>query len=108
MNRLLRPRIWPSFRASSGCWPLRRTAQVCLGTNPAYRGTVARWHAHLPGLATSIHDTSGLVEYLRIDQRIGESFVHKKGDVTNHLPPAAQVEVIRSRWEVLTEVSADP
>ncbi|MGB6279999.1 MAG: hypothetical protein WBG91_07275, partial [Syntrophobacteria bacterium] len=30
-----------------GCRPLRRTVQVRLGTNPAVRGTVARWHAHL-------------------------------------------------------------
>ncbi len=38
-----------------GCRPLRRTVQVRLGTNPAVRGTVARWHAHLCGLATAIH-----------------------------------------------------
>jgi hypothetical protein len=29
-------------------------------TNPAVRGTVARWHAHLRGLATEIHEISGL------------------------------------------------
>ena len=44
-----------------GCWPLRRTVKVRLGTNPAVRGTVARWHAHLRGLATAIHETSRLV-----------------------------------------------
>ena len=27
---------------------------------PRYRGTVARWHAHLRGLATAIHEISGL------------------------------------------------
>jgi len=43
-----------------GCRPLRLTVQVRLGTNPAYRGTVTRWHAHLRGLATAIHETSGL------------------------------------------------
>ena len=42
MNYLLRPRIWPSFLASSGVpstgsgqAPLRRTVLVRLGTNPA-------------------------------------------------------------------------
>ncbi len=44
-----------------GCRSLRRTVQVRLGTNPAVRGTVARWHAHLRGLATGIHEISGLV-----------------------------------------------
>ncbi len=43
-----------------GCRPLRRTVQVRLGPIPRYRGTVARWHAHLCGLATAIHETSGL------------------------------------------------
>ena len=28
-------------------WTLRRTVQVRLRTNPAVRGTVAKWHAHL-------------------------------------------------------------
>ncbi|MDH3897322.1 MAG: hypothetical protein OEV18_08020, partial [Deltaproteobacteria bacterium] len=27
---------------------------------PRYRGTVARWRAHLRGLATAIHELSGL------------------------------------------------
>ena len=44
-----------------GCRPLRRTVQVRLGTNPAVRGTVTRWHAHLRSLATAIHEMSGLV-----------------------------------------------
>jgi len=44
-----------------GCRSLRRTVQVRLGTNPAVRGTVARWHAPLHGLATAIHETSALV-----------------------------------------------
>jgi hypothetical protein len=49
-----------------GCRLLRRTVQVRLGTNtlhaaqaPALRA-VAKWHAHLHGLATAIHETSGL------------------------------------------------
>ncbi|MGB7065802.1 MAG: hypothetical protein WBF55_11720 [Syntrophobacteria bacterium] len=33
MNHLLRPRIWPSFLASSGSRSLRRTVQVRLRTN---------------------------------------------------------------------------
>ncbi|MDH3559100.1 MAG: hypothetical protein OES18_24940 [Deltaproteobacteria bacterium] len=45
-----------------GCRPLRRTVQVRLGRIPRYRGTVARWHAHLSGLATAIHELSGLVD----------------------------------------------
>jgi hypothetical protein len=61
MNCLLRPWIWPSFRASSGVGscdvPLRYASEPI----PRYRGTVARWHAHLHDLATSIHETSGLV-----------------------------------------------
>jgi hypothetical protein len=43
-----------------GCRPLRRTVQVRLGPIPRYRGTVARWHTHLRGLATAIHEISGL------------------------------------------------
>ncbi|MEE8315024.1 MAG: hypothetical protein V3W07_02700 [Syntrophobacteria bacterium] len=43
-----------------GCRPLRRTVQVLLRPIPRYRGTVARWHAHLRGLATAIHEISGL------------------------------------------------
>ncbi len=43
-----------------GCRTLRRTVQVRLVTNPAVRGTVARWHVHLRGLATAIHEISGL------------------------------------------------
>ena len=49
---------------------LRRTVQVRLGTNPAVPwdelpGTRRKrlrcaWHAHLHGLATAIHETSGL------------------------------------------------
>ena len=39
MNGLQRPRMWASF--------------------PAFRG-IARWHAHLHGLVTAIHGTSGL------------------------------------------------
>ena len=42
-----------------GCRPLRRTVQVRLGI-PRYRGTVARLHTHLHGLATAIHEISGL------------------------------------------------
>ncbi len=60
MNHLLRPRIWPSFLASSGVGPYDVPFQVRLGTNPAVRGTVARWHVHLRGLATAIHEISGL------------------------------------------------
>ena len=30
---------------------------------PRYRGTVARWHSHLRGLATAIHGIFGLEAY---------------------------------------------
>ena len=40
-----------------GCRTLRRTVQVRLGSNPL---AVARWHRPLHGLATAIHETSGL------------------------------------------------
>ena len=37
---------------------------VLLGTPiPRYRGTVVRWPHHLQGLATAIHETSGLLQY---------------------------------------------
>jgi hypothetical protein len=42
MNRLLRPRIWPSFLASSGLPGTRRKRLRCA------------WHTHLHGLATAI------------------------------------------------------
>ena len=40
-----------------GCRSLRRTIQVRLGTNTL---RLPRWHAHLRGLVTAIHKTSGL------------------------------------------------
>ncbi len=49
-----------SFDYAQDRLSLRRTIQVCLGPIPRYRGTVARWHAHLRGLATAIHEISGL------------------------------------------------
>ena len=84
MNYLLRPRIWPSFSPSCRLYepeawrprvflrqaqdrlPLRRTIQVRLGTCtlrlPGTRRKRLRcaWHAHLRGLATAIHEISGL------------------------------------------------
>jgi hypothetical protein len=56
MNHLLRPRICPSFRASSVVGP----ATYRSGTPRVQHPAVARWHAHLHGLATAIHETSGL------------------------------------------------
>jgi hypothetical protein len=53
-----RPRVF--LRQAQDRLTLRRTVQVRLGPIPRYRGTVARWHAHLPGLATAIHQISGL------------------------------------------------
>ena len=64
MYNLLRPRIWPSFLASSGV----PSTSLRTGSPATYRsGTprnqspaVARWHAHLRGLTTAIHEISGL------------------------------------------------
>jgi hypothetical protein len=60
MACLLRPRIWPSFRASSGVGPCDVPFRYTSDPIPRYRGTVARWYAHLRGLVTPIHETSGL------------------------------------------------
>ena len=60
MNYLLRPRIWPSSLASSGVGPCDVPFRNASEPIPRYRGTVARWHAHLCALATAIHDISRL------------------------------------------------
>jgi hypothetical protein len=65
MNNLLRPRIWPSFPASSGVPSTTlRTGSPCdvpfRYASDQSRGTVTKWHDHLRGLATAIHETSGL------------------------------------------------
>jgi hypothetical protein len=64
MNHLLRPRIWPSFLASSGVGPCDVPFRYASEPIPRYRGTVALWHAHLRGLATAIREISGLVDML--------------------------------------------
>ncbi len=54
------------FPAVLGCRPLRRTIQVRFGTNTLHAAqavalrAVARWHIHLRGLATAIHEISRL------------------------------------------------
>ena len=50
-----------------GCRHLRRTVQVRKPI-PRYRGTVARWHTHLRGLATAMHEISGLADKARAVQ----------------------------------------
>ena len=51
-----------------GCRTLRRTVQVRLVSNTLWLPGTRRkrlrcaWHDHLHGLATAIHETSGLVE----------------------------------------------
>ena len=47
-----------------GCRLLRRTVQVRLGANPALPRDGCQVHVHLHGLATAIHETSGLDPYL--------------------------------------------
>ncbi len=75
MNHLLRPRNWEpacgTERSAAsanymailpgvlGCRALRRTIQVRKPI-PRYRGTVARLHTHLRGLATAVHEISWL------------------------------------------------
>jgi hypothetical protein len=67
MNRLLRPRIWPSFSPSCRLYgPEAGRPRVLVPAT--YRSStprnqppaVARWDNHLRGLATTIHETSGL------------------------------------------------
>ena len=60
MNHLLRSRIWASFQASSCVGPCDLPFWYGSGPIPRSRGTVARWHAHLRGLATAIHEIFGL------------------------------------------------
>jgi hypothetical protein len=67
MNRLLRPRILASFSPScrlqepeAGRPRVLAPATYRSGTPRSQPPAVARWHAHLGGLATSIHETSGI------------------------------------------------
>jgi hypothetical protein len=79
MNRLLRPRIWPSSRASSAVEPCDVPFRYASGPIPRYRGMVARWHTHLHGLATAIHETSGLgVQRHKVDFPASYVGVHLK------------------------------
>ena len=45
-----------------GCRTLDVPFRYASDPIPRYRGTVARWHAHLCGLATAIHEISGLAQ----------------------------------------------
>ena len=78
MNHILQPRIWPSFSARCRLYPPERSplrdgvepeagrprvshlATYRSGTVQIQHPTVARWPAHVHGLATGIHETSGL------------------------------------------------
>jgi len=67
MNYLLRPRIWASFSPSCRlsepeAWRPRVSVPATYrsGTPRVQLPAVARWHAHLRGLATPIHEISGL------------------------------------------------
>jgi len=76
MNHLLRPRIWPSFRASSGVGPCdvpfryasdqsRGTAGRLPGGTPIFFAlaplrSVPQAGSQFRGLATAIHEISGL------------------------------------------------
>jgi len=62
MNHLLRPRIWASFLASSSVGPSTYRS----GTPRIQLPAVARWHAHLCGLATATHEISGLIIQYRL------------------------------------------
>ena len=69
MNNLLRPRIWASFLASSGVGPCDVPFRYASEPIPRYRGTVAWWHAHLRGLATGIHEISGLTGWVLLQNK---------------------------------------
>jgi len=92
MNRLLRPRIWPSFLASSGVGP----CDVPLRYGNQSRGAAGRWPGATPiffalaalcsvphrkrhlrqagsqfrGLATAIHEISGLTVIVKVDEQL--------------------------------------
>jgi len=75
MNHLLRPRIWPSFLASSGVGtcdvPFRYASEQSRGTAGRLPGTRRKrlrcaWHTHLCGLATATHEISGLIIQYRL------------------------------------------
>ena len=68
MNHLLRPRIWPPFSPSCRlyepeAWRPRMSTPATYrsGTPRDQHPAIALWHDHLRGLATAIHETSGLV-----------------------------------------------
>ena len=68
MNYLLRPRVWPSFSPScrlyeQEAWRPRVSGPATYrsGTPRNPHPAVARWHTHLRGLATAIHEISGLI-----------------------------------------------
>ncbi len=85
-----------------GWWPLRRTVQVRLGTNPAVPrdgcpvarpprlARMAGRHVHLRGLATVIHEISGLASCKKpgIDVRL---FSPTRGGEI-HSAPVAQMD----------------
>ncbi len=58
MNHRLRPWIWPAFLASS----VLETCDVLI--KYASDSAVARLQGHLHGLATAIHETSGLEQLI--------------------------------------------
>ncbi|MGD8381667.1 MAG: hypothetical protein PVJ11_05925 [Syntrophobacterales bacterium] len=66
MNYLLRPRIWPSFLASSDVGSCDVPFRYASDQHPA----VAMWDVHLRSLATAIHETSRLGEtfHLNLDE----------------------------------------
>jgi len=84
MNYLLRPQIWPSFRASSGVEPCDVPFRYASGPIPRYRGMVARWQNHLCGLATAIQETSGQ------GRGILRSFVPPSAGLRMTVPPFAE------------------
>jgi hypothetical protein len=69
MTHLLRPRIWTPFLASSGVGPCDVPFRYASEPIPRYRGTVARWHAHLRGLGTAIDEISGLADFQQGQRR---------------------------------------
>ena len=89
MHRLLRPRIWPSSLSSSDVGPCdvplrygnqsRGTAGRLPGGTPIFFALAALRSApqagsQFRGLATAIHEISGLVVIAKVEEQFGSSF----------------------------------
>ena len=112
MNYLLRPRIWPSFLASSGV-PSTGSGQAPpatyrSGTPRNQPPAVARWHAHLHDLATAIHEISGLKLYYlslsdNLSPELGQPLSHDLKSGKTKLPyrPVIGLRIIKHGQQLI-------